>query len=52
MTFFVTARGKGARDGIGGCIKRHYCIESLQETTAEKVFEWDHGFLNKIKFLK
>jgi len=52
--FFATAHGKGACDGIGGCIKRHAYRASLQNntkiTTTRELFEWAQRFFKKIYF--
>lgn len=54
--FFATAHGKGACDGIGGCIKRNAYRASLQNkndkqiTTTKKLCEWAKNFFKKIFF--
>lgn len=54
--FFATAHGKGACDGIGGCVKRNAYRASLQKetsaaiTTTTKLFEWAQSFFKKIDF--
>ena len=52
--FFATAHGKGACDGIGGCVKRNAYRASLQNstqiTTTKKLYEWAQLFFKKIHF--
>lgn len=51
--FFATSHGKGAVDGIGGCVKRNAYRASLQDktiNTTQKLFEWAKNFFNKIDF--
>lgn len=51
--FFATSHGKGACDGIGGCVKRAAYRASLQNktiVTTEKLYEWACEFFKKIDF--
>jgi len=51
--FFATAHGKGACDGIGGCVKKNAYRASLQDktiVTTQKLFEWAQQFFKKIEF--
>lgn len=51
--FFATAHGKGACDGIGGCVKRSAYRASLQNktiVTSRKLYEWAREFFKKIEF--
>ncbi|KYM96833.1 hypothetical protein ALC62_12496 [Cyphomyrmex costatus] len=51
--FFATAHGKGACDGIGGCVKKNAYRASLQDKTivsTEKLFEWASNYFKKINF--
>lgn len=54
--FFATAHGKGACDGIGGCIKRNAYRASLQNntevqlTTPKNLYDWARQFFKKIDF--
>lgn len=51
--FFATAHGKGACDGIGGCVKRNAYRASLQDksiVTTQELFEWAKSYFKKIEF--
>lgn len=54
--FFATSHGKGACDGVGGCVKRHAYQASLQRvndkhiTNARTLYEWASSFFKKISF--
>lgn len=51
--FFATAHGKGACDGVGGCVKKSAYRASLQNktiVTTHKLYEWAKSFFNKIYF--
>lgn len=53
--FFATSHGKGACDGIGGCIKKKAYRTSLQSkntplTTTKKLYDWAKRFFKKINF--
>ena len=54
--FFATSHGKGACDGIGGCVKRNAYRASLQNRNSKKItnttelYKWATEFFNKIYF--
>ena len=51
--FFATAHGKGACDGIGGCVKRSAYRASLQDktiVTTQNLYEWASRYFKKIQF--
>lgn len=51
--FFASSHGKGACDGIGGCVKKAAYRASLQDKTivsTVKLFEWAQSFFKKIHF--
>lgn len=51
--FYATSHGKGACDGIGGCVKRSAYRASLQDKTivsTKKLFEWASNFFKKVEF--
>ena len=54
--FFATSHGKGACDGIGGCVKRNVYRASLQNRNSKKItnttelYKWATEFFNKVYF--
>ena len=51
--FFATSHGKGACDGIGGCVKRNAyraCLQDNTIVTVPKLYEWARSFFKKIDF--